>query len=278
MFQSMYIYQMLKVNGNLEKVISTFEGISLEEMKRVKLMNRVDTKYVLHESILIDVLQDVLGDYQALTFDDQRGMLYETDYYDTEDFKFYLHHHNGRINRKKVRTRKYCESDICFLEVKVKDNKGKTKKTRVKKETMDLSFSENEKKFLENSPVATYKGFLHSLKVNYRRLTLAHKTKCERITIDFDLMSYRPKNKSSENENTPDVFDMKSLVIIEVKQEKYNRDSEIMQSLRKNGIREMRMSKYCMGCAALYPQLKHNRFKEKLLYINRLKQLDALAS
>ena len=55
---------------------------------------------------------------------------YKSLYYDTEDWKFYLDHHNGRVNRNKIRFREYVGSKLTFLEIKLKNNKGKTIKKR----------------------------------------------------------------------------------------------------------------------------------------------------
>ena len=39
---------------------------------------------------------------------------------------FFLDHHNRRVNRNKIRFREYVGSNLTFLEVKTKNNKGKT--------------------------------------------------------------------------------------------------------------------------------------------------------
>ena len=49
------------------------------------------------------------------------------------DFDLYHRHHIGRSNRFKVRSRRYVESDLCFFEVKYRNNKGRTIKNRIRK-------------------------------------------------------------------------------------------------------------------------------------------------
>ena len=64
--------------------------------------------------------------------------------------------------------------------------------------------------------------------------------------------------------------DYSNLVIIEVKQERINRASPIVKALKNKSINPYRISKYCIGMTHVYPQLKYNRFKRKLIKINNL--------
>ena len=45
-----------------------------------------------------------------------------------------------------------------------------------------------------------------------------------------------------------------------------------MRIAKEMSILLMRISKYCISALSLNPKLKSNRFKEKLLFINKLKQ------
>ena len=65
---------------------------------------------------------------------------------------------------------------------------------------------------------------------------------------------------------------MKEIIIAEVKQERMSRSSDFMRIAKELHILPMRISKYCMSTLALNPKLKHNRFKKKKLFINKLKQ------
>lgn len=64
-------------------------------------MNRTDTKFVLSESTLKEVLQQVIPYYSVLEINGVRMNKYETLYYDTPDFKFYLRHQNGKKKSSK---------------------------------------------------------------------------------------------------------------------------------------------------------------------------------
>jgi hypothetical protein len=52
-----------------------------------------------------------------------------------------------------------------------------------------------------------------------------------------------------------------------------NRNSNISTLLRANQIRPQRLSKYCIGCILLDNTLKYNRFKERLLELNKIQKI-----
>ena len=110
----------------VSKIISDFEHISLAQMDGVKLMNRTDTKYTFSYSKLNLLLKRMQPFYKILEINNQLIHSYKSLYYDTEDRKFYLDHHNNRVNRNKVRFREYVGSNLTFLEIKLKNNKGRT--------------------------------------------------------------------------------------------------------------------------------------------------------
>jgi hypothetical protein len=51
-----------------------------------------------------------------------------------------------------------------------------------------------------------------------------------------------------------------------------SRSSDFMRIAKELFILPIRISKYCMSSLKLHPELKHNRFKEKVLFLNKLKQ------
>src|SRR5690606_15545601 len=107
-------------------VLSQFRGISLEEMDRVKLMNRVDTKFAFRIELLPRLLEDLQGFYDVFEIEGTRLPSYESLYFDDDKFSFYHDHHNGKMSRFKVRFRKYVESNLHFLEIK-HNFKGRTR-------------------------------------------------------------------------------------------------------------------------------------------------------
>ena len=124
---------------------AAFEPISLQEMDSVKLQNRIDTKYLTSEATLMQVLEDAReAGYRALETEGAKISPYYSVYYDTPGLKMFLDHHNRRLVRQKVRTRVY-------VEIKRKNNHGRTKKKRTridKGELMDFSGDEAAKDYL----------------------------------------------------------------------------------------------------------------------------------
>ena len=118
-------------NSTLSKCLSTYSPISLDEMESVKLMNRVDTKYVCHESQLPAILAQAAENYRVQEVAGKRVATYDTVYYDTDGLEMYLRHHDQQLTRRKVRIRTYLDTGAEFLEIKKKNNRGRTKKKRI---------------------------------------------------------------------------------------------------------------------------------------------------
>jgi len=247
----------------LNNILKQLDPISLKEMDRVKLQNRTDTKFVFEADLLPVIISDIKDFYSILEIKNKRTNSYKTLYYDTKELQSYIEHHNGKANRIKVRFRKYIESDLNYLEVKLKNNKGRTVKSRKKINDIESVLSPISKEFIEEN--SFYKSDdLHPVLWNeFTRLTLVSKTKNERLTIDLNL-----EFKSFSNNLKKDI---PHVIIAEVKQEKASTNSEFIQILKKCGIRKSGMSKYCVGTALLNKDLKQNNFKERILKINKLK-------
>ena len=228
-------------------------------MDEVKLMNRTDTKFVFEYSLLNKVMEQIKAHYYVLDVDGIRLNAYRCLYFDTEDFKFYFEHHNGKKNRNKVRYREYIDSGLCFLEIKKKTNKGKTIKERIKVTKIPVRMTEEDNSFVQQI-MGTDDVLLPKHWNKFSRITLVNKHIKERLTIDLGV-TFEAEERLSKLDN---------LIIAEVKQEKVNYASAFMRVIKKHGVRPFRISKYCMATASLFPNLKNNNFKPKFLKINKL--------
>jgi hypothetical protein len=239
--------------------LSGFASISLEEMNGVSLLKRVDTKFLTTSSELSELLPYLYSDYQILEIDGNRLMNYSTLYFDTQDLRCYKEHHNGKAKRHKVRIRKYVESDICFLEVKEKQNSGMTNKVRCSIDDFETTLSTESKQFIEKATKKDWelKPALHNY---FQRFTLVNTQRSERVTIDLGL-KYKTDATTKQ---------FKNVVIVEVKQEKQNTRTPIYSILKSNRIRTVSFSKYCMGVSTVFTDIKSNKFKELNLKINHL--------
>jgi len=243
-----------------ENILPGFDPISLKEMDSVKLQDRVDTKFMFRNTILGPVFKDMVKDYRILEIANYRYSNYETLYFDTDDFSLYRQHHNGKLNRYKFRSRKYVESDLHFFEVKFKSNKGRTVKERIRHHEIVKELEGQAKEFLievSGHDPAIYKA---QIWVNYKRHTFVSKTTQERLTIDTDLTFIDDKNRKTYN----------GLVIAEVKQGSSLDKSPFIALMKKYGVRAKSISKYCLGVISLHPEIKQNRFKPTLLYLNKI--------
>ena len=244
----------------LDNYITSFESISLEEMDSVSLMKRVDTKFVFNRSLLEEIFPLLADQYKLLYVNDVVKSKYTSLYFDTTDFKFFMNHHNGKLNRSKVRFREYIDSQVSFLEVKRKNSKGKTIKKRVQVDIPTKTLNLDQKKFIKNRLKEDYE-LLYCHTNFFHRITMVNKFLKERITIDFDLRFESDKKTIKDETN--------HIVIAEVKQEKLDRTSFFYKLMKENNIRPSSMSKYCIGTSLLNKDLKANRFKKNFRVLTK---------
>lgn len=249
--------------SSLRSVLDNFESYQLHELNNANLMNRVDSKFLLPISFLPALLEQLKSQYKMLDIAGSRYFSYHNQYFDTPDMNFYLDHHNGKLNRYKVRKRSYVDNATEFLEVKLKNNQKRTIKTRI-----ELPKGSNITTDYSQFIVQEMKRKSISLDVTqqsgYKRIALANEAKAERITFDFDL--WFQNKRGSIEVKLPGFF------IAELKQRKKNKLSPFYQLMSKHRVFPTSFSKYCIGCALLYPEtIKANRFKSVL---SRVKQLN----
>ena len=249
------------------------QPIGLDDMKAVRLMNRVDQKYMASADQLEALLARIADHYYVQHIEGNPLAPYRTLYFDTDDLAMYTMHHNGKLNRQKLRVRCYRSTNTTFFEIKNKDNKKKTRKVRI---PIDASMFDRCLEipevccFIEdNTPYSTQaiqqsnNQTIHPCLENiFERITLVDKGMSERVTIDSGIRFH--------NRATGIDADISRLLVIEVKHEVGAPMSEIEKALHELHILPRRMSKYCIGTALTDPSAKHNRFKSKLLYIEKL--------
>ncbi len=246
------------------RLIDAFPPVSLEEMDGVKLMNRIDTKYLTDELTLEGILQDAFNcGYRALLTDGSKIAGYDTLYFDTPELRMFMDHHNRRLVRQKIRTRVYVGSGTTFLEIKRKNNHGRTKKKRVEippEEFKDFSTDVTACEYLAEKSWFTAPELSPSLETIFRRITLVNPAMTERITIDSSLgfNNFRTGLESS----------LRNGVVIELKQDG-RAESTMKRILLDHRVKPIRVSKYCIGITLTSPGLKTNRFKLKIRKIEK---------
>lgn len=243
-------------------VLREFDPISLDEMNAVKLMNRIDTKYVVPMRLLAVLLRKSLNDYYVQEIDSLRVATYDTMYFDTDDLDMYLRHHDRQLVRQKIRVRQYVDSHLNFLEIKRKNNKGRTKKKRIPLPQPDISVRTDEvADFIAAKSRYTYEQISPKLRTTFHRITLVNRQKTERLTIDLDLTFY--------NQTTGIVRTLDDVVIVELKRDG-NCFSPMIGIMLEERVKPLKISKYCIGTALTTPHCKYNRFKKKIRAIQKL--------
>ena len=252
------------IHINFKQSLLKLESITLAEMDTIKLMNRVDTKYLTDESHLKDILGDAAKvGYRILEIEGERISLYDSVYYDTDALKMFRDHHNRRLVRQKVRTREYVNSGDAFLEIKKKNNKGRTNKKRIpipQEEMMDFHRNQEACGFLANKSWFHVDEIRPVLETSFSRMTLVNSSKTERLTIDINLYFHNYRTEYSSN--------LQDAVIIELKQDG-RADSLMKRILLDHRVKPMRLSKYCIAVTLTDPNARSGRFKRKVRAIEK---------
>ncbi len=238
--------------------------ITLDEMRSVKLMNRIDTKYVLSEGEVLELLdRAATAGYRVQIIGSVRACSYDTLYYDTPQRDMYIVHHNQQLTRQKIRTRTYLDSDLSFFEIKMKSNRGRTRKRRVEIERSSFDNFQRDSSamgLLDDHSWYEAEELTPALSTRFIRITLVNAELSERLTID---MALRYEDVRSGRDAVID-----GMAIVELKQDGRTM-SKMRQILMQMRIAPLKVSKYCIGTVLTVEGIKANRFKLKLRDIEK---------
>lgn len=252
----------------MTEILNEYDSITLDEMRSIRLMNRIDTKFVTTVPMLRQLLLLAKDDYFVQESQGERISPYYTLYFDTPDCKMYNRHEAGHLSRQKVRVRSYVNAGLNFLEVKTKNNHGRTKKKRIEALNFDPENHSifNVQSSLFSDFLQTYlkypqQSLVRQVENRFNRITLVNKAKTERLTIDTNL---RFHNISTNNYRF-----MEELVVIELKRDGLQ-PSPILPLLTKLRIHPHGFSKYCIGSALTNADLRRNRIKPRLHSVEKI--------
>lgn len=247
----------------LDTIIDKYPSISLEEMDKVSLLKRVDTKYLVSIPNLLLFLETLTDTHKVLTINKKVYQNYKTQYYDTAELKMYLEHHNKKANRYKIRVREYIESHLFFLEIKHKSNKGKTIKKRIKLDSNKIENHVKAEKFIKKYSPFTLNQLSAILENRFQRVTLVDRQLSERLTIDIDLQA-QDLNTSNKSVDWPNI------AIIELKRDA-NSVADTHKRLLDLRIKSTGFSKYAIASSILFhSKVKNNNFKKKHRMVDKL--------
>lgn len=247
----------MSYQSNIDQFAQAFAPISLEQLNaKAEMMARIDNKYVVQSDDLLALVPHLSESFDILDIQEQRAFTYDTRYFDDAQSSAYYEHHQGKRRGFKVRVRNYVDAGLCFLEVKVKGQRGMTEKYRMPYDLAQLSdLTPEAAAFAQDTYSRQYdKAFNYdlrpSLDVRYQRMTLVARAGGERMTIDTDL---RFQSEDRTFASGTGVF------IVETKST--NGRGLADRLLRTKGERPTRRcSKYCIGMAATGQVSKYNRF------------------
>lgn len=248
---------MMTYQSNIADFAGAFAPITLEQLNaKAEMMARIDNKYVVQSEQLLGLVPHLSEAFDILDIEERRAFTYDTRYFDDAACSAYFEHHQGKRRGFKVRVRNYVDAGLCFLEVKVKGQRGMTEKYRMSYDMDDLAdLTPEASGFAKDTYSRQYdKSFDYALRpsldVRYQRMTLVARSGGERMTIDTDL---RFQSRDQMFATGTDVF------IVETKSA--NGRGLADRLLRTAGERPTRRcSKYCIGMAATGQVSRYNRF------------------
>jgi len=215
------------------------------------LQTRLDRKYLIGADTLAQLMARLAGRFSALEIDRRRQFRYESVYFDTADLALYRQHLQGRRRRYKVRTRSYLDSGQCLFEVKLKGRRGQTIKARLPYQMADRTTLTDEARDFLGELLWTEYGIdppqlEPAATITYTRTTLVDFDSGVRPTLDVDLAC------SHLGRSVPS----RGGILIETKSPSH--DSPVDRALRQLGARPIKLSKYGLAVAVLYPGVPAN--------------------
>ena len=247
--------------SDIQTLLGAYIPIGLNEIDEVILMNRVDIKYLFSVKKLPELLNKLSESYKVLEIDMIRTFPYHTTYLDTCDDLFYTEQVRGKLNRHKVRYRRYESTRQSFLEIKKRTNKDRTVKWRIENKLITNCPDENALAFIQkHSPYSTLD--LRPVLINgFTRITLVEMKLKERITLDYNLTFSNPDGKNAG---------LPFLAIAELKREQHAGQSPFGIIMKQMGVHANGFSKYCMGSALTREVSRKNTLKPNMLLINKI--------
>lgn len=234
-----------------------FERISLRELdRRASLQTRVDRKYVVRVEELEQLLPVLATTHAVLDIGGRTSFTYNSVYYDSARLSSFRAHRQSRRRRFKCRTREYVDSGLCFFEVKIKGQRGRTLKERIPlADALGLRLDDGCHNFLVDvmrrhygtEPVEEHKAVLS---MRYERTTFAAFESANRVTVDSALAYTGRDGKAALRHG---------FVVVESKSELGKSSADrALRALRQRPVG--RCSKYCLGVALTRRDVGANDF------------------
>lgn len=234
------------------------------------LLTRVDRKYVLPLTTLPALAGALPAGTRRLTIDGRSRFAYRSLYLDTPALDAFHLAAGRRRRRFKVRTRSYCDTGGCWLEVKTRGPRGSTVKQRIEHPDPDglaagLPFIRAALS-LGGVDAPARLDLRPALVTRYRRVTL-HLPDGSRATVDTDLCWSDPggaehAGRSAPSGPGPHTTDLPGRLVLETKS--VGGAGPLDHLLWRHGHRPARISKYATGLLLLHPDLTGRPWRRTL--------------
>ncbi len=241
--------------------LAAMPPVGLDELRDVAaLQTRVDRKYVLALDALPDLAAALPEGTRRLVLDDRDAFGYESVYFDTPDLEAFRLAAGRRRRRYKVRTRTYCDTGGCWLEVKTRGPRGTTVKERREHDLADRADVGGSLGFVLGAlrarglPVDDL-DLAPTLTTRYRRRTLLLPDGA-RTTVDTGLQWLAPgvsRAGADGTERDARRAGVPGHAVVETKS--LGGASAADRALWSLGHRPTRISKYATGLVVLDPSL-----------------------
>ncbi len=212
---------------------------------------RVDRKYVLSSQEVERVLAEVQSLWSPDSMAKGHTQRYQTDYFDTDDLCLFHAARRQLPQRSKVRVRYYLDTDSAFIEVKSRNRRGETIKTR---QTWTGRF-EDAHEFLVGAlggSTGLVGGLIPTARTSYER-TAATIVAGGRMTLDRNLLVGHRAFTHRFGDRTDE------LVVLETKSPTQS-PTPVDRHLWDQRIRPVSLSKYALAVASFRPDLPLNRW------------------
>jgi hypothetical protein len=256
--------------STVDDLTGSLAAVEVDELHDAALMTRVDRKYVLTPDELVAAVRSLDGAPRALEIHGRRSFRDRSTYFDTADLRTFRDAARGHPRRFKIRTRDYLDAGTCLIELKRRERDGRTTKVRSRHDPLAASVIDDDAADCLSSvqEAAHLIGRLRpTLTTTYRRATMVIG---QRVTIDECLRCVPADGLGSA------VID--DAVIVETKTDGPHA-GPLDRALWRRSVRPARISKYCVGMAALRPELPRNRWNRVLRrHVTTTTDLDGLST
>ncbi len=220
-------------------ILSRFALASPALLQARALQQRVDRKYLLAACDTARVLAHVQPTHCLVYAGTQVWARYQSVYLDTPARDLYHAHRRGLRPRYKLRIRHHLDRELSFLEVKKKEQGGRTVKHRLMLPFGQDDLTSRERSFIDAHAPLAGAQLCAQVAISFQRLTLVGRDIDERVTIDRALTFVSGSS----------VVALERVVIAEVKQARHVNHAGAVDAIRAIHGREAALSKYCLATA-----------------------------